>query len=89
MKMTANLEAIADVIEDALMFRQVCPHTGGGAYQRVKGIAHLVKDGSMGPDEARHLALLALKSALDTPRLPDALTKRQLTRKTDLELTHA
>lgn len=89
MKMTANLEAIADVIEDAMMFREACPHTAGAAYQRVKDIAHLVRDGSLGPDEARHLALRALKSALDTPRLPDALTKRVQSRRTDLEIHHA
>jgi len=89
MKMTANLEAIADVIEDAMMFREICPHAGGAAYQRVRDIHHLVRDGSMGLDEARHLALLDLKRALDTPRLPDALTKRLLTRTTDMELHHA
>ncbi|MFC5394493.1 hypothetical protein [Bosea vestrisii] len=85
----SNLLAIADIIEDAMMHREVCPHAGGGAYQRVRDIAHLVKDGSLGPDEARHLALLALKSALDTPRLPDALTKRVQSRRADMELHHA
>lgn len=89
MKMTANLEGIADVIEDAFLYREICLHTGKAAYERVRDIAHLVRDGSLGTDEARHLALLALKNALDTPRLPDALTKRLLTRKTDLELHHA
>ena len=89
MKMTSNLEIIADVIEDAMMHREVCPHTAGAAYQRVKDIAHLVRDGSLGSDEARHLALLALKSTLDTPRLPDALTKRSQSRRTDLEIRHA
>jgi len=85
----SNLLAIADIIEDATMHREVCPHTGGAAYQRVRDIHHLVKDGSLGPDEARHLALLALKNALDTPRLPDALTKRVQSRRTDLEIHHA
>lgn len=85
----SSLLAIADIIEDAMMHREICPHTGKAAYERVRDIVHLVRDGSLGPDEARHLALLALKSALDTPRLPDALTKRLLTRKTDMELHHA
>lgn len=89
MKMTAHLLGIADIIEDAYTNRQVCPHAGKAAYERVRDIVHLVNDGSMRTDEARHLALLALKSALDTPRLPDALTQRMATRRTDLELHHA
>lgn len=89
MKMTAHLLGIADVIEDAFTNRETCPHAGKAAYERVRDIVHLVRDGSLGADEARHLALLALKSALDTPRLPDALTKRVQARRTDLEIHHA
>ena len=85
----SNLLAIADIVEDAMMHREICPHVGGAAYQRVRDIHHLVNDGSLGADEARHLALRALKSALDTPRLPDALTKRVQARRTDMEIHHA
>lgn len=87
--MSASILAIADIIEDAMMHREICNHVGSAAYERVRDVHHLVQEGSMSPDEARHLALADLRQVLATPHLPDALHKRNRVAVRALETYHA
>lgn len=73
--MSASILAIADIIEDALMHRHICPHQGAAAYKRVVDVNALLAEGTLSLDEARHHALHDLKRALETPRFPDAAAK--------------
>jgi hypothetical protein len=73
--MSASILAITDIIEDAIMHREVCPHQGAAAYKRVVDVNALLKEGTLSLDEARHHALHDLKRALETPRFPDAAAK--------------
>jgi hypothetical protein len=87
--MSASIIAITDLLEDAIMHREICPQAGAAAYERVRDVVHLLSEGSLSLDEARHLALADLRQALATPRLPDALHKRNRVGSTNLEHCHA
>lgn len=85
----SSILAIADIIEDAMMHREICNHAGLAAYERVRDAQQLLQEGSVSPDEARHMALADLRRALETPRLPDALHKRNRVASRALETYHA